>query len=180
MKRRILQYALVPALALLLTGCVMSIMTERQGTKAYLDKDYAEAKAKYEEAVADGNADAMYHLGVMYAEGQGVKQDYAKAAQLLQQAAAQNQDDAQLMLGMFYIYGDGVPQDPAKGAALIKAAAENRNDTAMYYLGRLYALGLGMPKDLDQALTWMQDAQRAGFPVQEELLTKEGLASLAS
>lgn len=180
MKRRLLQYTILSAMALLLAGCIMSTMTERQGTKAYLEKDYATAQAKYEEAAADGNADAMYHLGVMYAEGQGVKQDYAKAAQLLQQAAAQDQDDAQLMLGMFHIYGDGVPQDPAKGAALIKAAAENRNDTAMYYLGRLYALGLGVPKDLDMALDWMQSAQRAGFPVKKELLTKDGLASLDS
>jgi hypothetical protein len=173
-----LKYAFIPVLLLLLTGCVMSTMNERQGTKAYLEKDYASARMKYEEAVADGNAQAMYHLAVMYAQGQGVEQDYAKAAGLLEQSAALGQEDARLMLGLFHLYGDGVPRDLARGAALIATAAENGNDTAMYYLGNLYAAGLGVEKNLDKGLYWMQEAKNAGFPVKDELLTLDGLAAL--
>ncbi|MCJ2164978.1 MULTISPECIES: tetratricopeptide repeat protein [unclassified Pseudodesulfovibrio] len=178
MKIHVMKYTLLlSTIVLLLTGCTSSMM-ERQGTKAYLEKDYATAKMKYDEAIVEGNADAMYHLAVMYAEGQGVQQDYAKAASLLEQAVAQEQEDAQLMLGLFNIYGDGVPKDPAKGAELIKASAVNGNDTAMYYLGNLYAAGLGVQKDLTQALHWMEQAKKAGFPVKDELLTKDGLAAL--
>lgn len=171
------KYLFLPAL-LLLSGCVLSVMNERQATKAYLEKDYATAKAKYEEAVAEGNANAMYHLAVMYAEGQGVEQDYAKAAALLQQAVDGGQNDARLMLGLFNIYGDGVPRDPSRGAALIWTSAANGNDTAMYYMANLYAAGLGVDKDLARAVEWMQVAKKSGFPVQDEWLTEEGLAAL--
>lgn len=177
MKIRVMKYVLLLAAATLLAGCMSSMVT-RQGTTAYLEKDYATAKMKYEEAAAQDNADAMYHLAVMYAEGQGVEQDYVKAAELLTRAAALEQEDAQLMLGLFYIYGDGVERNPERGANLIKTAAVNGNDTAMYYLGNLYAAGLGVQKDLTQALHWMQQADKAGFPVKEELLTMEGLSAL--
>lgn len=168
---------LLLAVAVISAGC-MSQITEKQGTKAYMQKDYATALTKYTEAAEAGNSDAQYHLAVMYAEGQGVSQDMAKAAGLLEQAAAQNHDDAKLMLGLFNIYGDGVPRNPDKGAELIKQAAVNGNDTAMYYLGNLYAAGLGVNKDIPTALHWMQMAADAGFPVKEELLTESGLASL--
>jgi len=173
-----LQYAIIPVLLLLLSGCVVSTMSERQGTKAYLEKDYATARMKYEEAASEGNAKAMYHLAVMYAEGQGVEQNYAKAAGLLERSSALGQDDATLMLGLFNLYGDGVPRDVNKGAVLVGTAAENGNDTAMYYLGNLYAAGLGVKKDLDTGLYWMRRAKDAGFPVKDALLTREGLAAL--
>ncbi|MEZ7198554.1 tetratricopeptide repeat protein [Pseudodesulfovibrio karagichevae] len=173
-----LRYAIIPALFLLLSGCVVSTMSERQGTRAYLEKDYATARMKYEEAAAEGNAQAMYHLAVMYAQGQGVAQDYAEAARLLERSADLGQDDARLMLGLFHLYGDGVPRDVNRGAALVRAAAEDGNDTAMYYLGNLYAAGLGVEKDLDKGLYWMGKARDAGFPVKDKLLTRDGLAAL--
>lgn len=170
---------LLPALlALALTGCVVaSQITERQGTRAYLQKDYATALAKYTEAAEAGNAMAQYHLAVMYAEGEGVDKDLERAASLLQQASDQNLDEATLMLGLFHVYGDGVPADPAKGAALITRAADRGNDVAMYYLGNLYAAGLGVDRDIPQALAWMRKAKRAGFPVEDVMLTEEGLAA---
>lgn len=164
-------------LAVVLTGCVAaSQITERQGTRAYLQKDYATALTKYTEAAESGNAKAQYHLAVMYAEGEGVDRDFARAASLLQQASDQSLDDATLMLGLFHIYGDGVPADPAKGAALITRAADRGNDVAMYYLGNLYAAGLGVDRDIPQALAWMRKAKRAGFPVEDAMLTEDGLA----
>jgi len=81
----------------LLGGCVLSEISERQGTKAYLQKDYATAYEKYSEAAADGNAEAQYHLAGMYAEGEGLDKDLSKAAQLLRQASDQGHVDAQVM-----------------------------------------------------------------------------------
>lgn len=170
---------LLPALlTLALTGCVAtSQIAERQGTRAYLQKDYATALARYTEAAQGGNARAQYLLAVMYAEGEGVDRDYARAAGLLQQASDQNLDDATVMLGLFHVYGDGVPADPAKGAALIARAADRGNDVAMYYLANLYAAGIGVERDIPRALDWMRKAKQAGFPVEPAMLTKEGLAA---
>ncbi|BDQ36565.1 hypothetical protein SYK_09250 [Pseudodesulfovibrio nedwellii] len=178
MKGRYLKHILILTfLMIFLTGC-MSVMVERQGTKAYMKKDYTTARLKYEEAVDQGNSNAMYHLAVMYAEGQGVPQDYPKAAGLLEQAVDQGNNNARLMLGLFNIYGDGIPQNPDKGATLITAAADDGNDTAMYYLANLYAAGLGVGRDLNKAEYWMHEAKSAGFPVKDKLLTQEGLATL--
>ena len=51
-----------------------------------------------------GNADAQYNLGVMYDNGQGVRQDYAEAARWYRKAAEQGNAKAQYNLGsMYYI-----------------------------------------------------------------------------
>ena len=42
----------------------------------------------------NGNADAQYKLGVMYAEGQGVTQDYVRAHMWFNMAASQGYRDA--------------------------------------------------------------------------------------
>ncbi len=166
-------------LATLICGCVVTgQMAERRGTKAYLLKDYPTALTNYQEAVAEGDKDAQYHLAVMYAEGQGVAKDIKRAAELLKLAAAQDQTDAQLMLGLFNIYGDGMPVNPEEGARLITLAAEAGNDVAMYYLANLYAAGLGVKKDLTKGLYWMQQAREHDFPVEDSIKTEADIDAL--
>ena len=82
------------------------------------------------------------------------------------------------MLGLFYVYGDGVPKEPATGAKLVKTAAVNGSDVAMYYLGNFYATGVGVDKDPAAAPHWMREAKKAGFPVEQKLLTEEGIKTL--
>ncbi|WP_319468347.1 tetratricopeptide repeat protein [uncultured Pseudodesulfovibrio sp.] len=177
--KTIMKYLTPSITALALTGCVVTgQIAERRGTKAYLLKDYTTAHSEYTAAIAEGNADAQYHLAVMYAEGQGVEKNLEKAAELLKAAAAQGQMNAKLMLGLFYIYGDGVTADPAKGARMITEAAEAKNDVAMYYLANLYAAGLGVEKDIPTALMWLTKAKKNGFPVEDEQLSEAYLESL--
>lgn len=57
-----------------------------------------QARVWYEKAAAEGNAEARYKLGVIYAEGLGVPQDADKARKFLAQAAAQGHREAQLRL----------------------------------------------------------------------------------
>lgn len=180
MKERLIRYFLAPLFAtVLLSGCVVTNqILERQGTKAYLKKDYPVALEKFSTAAESGSDYAQYSLAVMYLEGEGVDKDTDKAVQLLTQAADNGQSDAQLMLGLFYVFGDYVTKDPVKGADLIYKAGVNENDVAMYYMGHLYAAGVGVDKDLTRAQMWMQNAKRFGFPVEDELLTLSGLEAL--
>ena len=46
------------------------------GVNAYRRGDYATALRILRELAEQGNADAQFNLGVMYAKGQGVTQDY--------------------------------------------------------------------------------------------------------
>ncbi len=179
MKRTALNSIIIIAFAVaIFSGCVASNRLERQGTKAYIAKDFQTAVIKYNEAIADGSIKANYHLAVMYAQGEGVEQNYSKAAELLKTAEAKGDNDARVMLGLFNVYGDGVPANPEKGAKLISIAAEEGSDVAMYYLGHLYAAGLGVEKDIPMALKWMKKANKKGFPVKKEFLSVEGLKKL--
>ena len=179
MIKTLLKGVTVFLLTSLACGCVVTgQIAERRGTKAYLLKDYPTAVTNYEEAVAEGDKNAQYHLAVMYAEGQGVKKDFKRAAELLKLSADQGQNDARLMLGLFNVYGDGVPANPEEGARLITLAAEEGNDVAMYYLGHLYAAGLGVPKDTAKGLYWMKQARDHGFPVEETIETEEDIEVL--
>ena len=59
------------------------------------------------QAAKQGNVDAQYNLGVMYAIGQDVPQDDAQAVQWYRKAAEQGDAHAQLALGWMYATGQG-------------------------------------------------------------------------
>lgn len=63
------------------------------------------------QAAEQGDAEAQYNLGVMYAQGQGVRQDDAQAVQWYRQAAEQGYAQAQSNLGVMYYNGQGVRQN---------------------------------------------------------------------
>ena len=65
----------------------------------------------YRKAAEQGYADAQYNLGVMYAQGQGVRQDYTQAMQWYRQSAEQGAAHVQLTLGLMYATGQGVRQN---------------------------------------------------------------------
>jgi hypothetical protein len=104
-----------------------------QALLAYiLDKSEldAEAVAYYRKAVALGNADAQYDLGVLHAAGEGVAKDEAEARRLIGLAAAQGHPAAVHALAQAYLTGGlGVDaagkESPAALDAVQKAAANN-------------------------------------------------------
>ena len=53
----------------------------------------------------------MLNLGVLYADGQGVKQNYQKAAQLYQKACDSGEAGGCAILGVSYQKGQGVKQN---------------------------------------------------------------------
>ena len=77
-----------------------------------------------------GDADAQYMLGLMYAKGEGVPQDYAKARQWFEKAANQGNADAQYGIGWMYYEGEGVPQDYAKARQWFEKAANQGSSDA--------------------------------------------------
>ena len=62
------------------------------------------------QAAEQGNAKAQFYLGVMYTNGQGVRQDDAQAVQWYRKAAEQGVAEAQYNLGVAYAEGQGVRQ----------------------------------------------------------------------
>ena len=87
---------LVLGVALLFSSLAMA------GTSSFVD---VERKAKL------GDADAQFILGVMYANGRGVRQDDAQAVSWYRKAAEQGNAAAQSNLGFMYATGQGVRQN---------------------------------------------------------------------
>ena len=85
-----------------------------------------------------GNAQAQFNLGMMYENGQGVRQDNAEAVKWYQQAAAQGLAQAQSNLGVMYYNRRGVRQDDAEAVKWFQQAAEQGYAPAKVLFGTIY------------------------------------------
>ncbi|EMU3502697.1 sel1 repeat family protein [Neisseria gonorrhoeae] len=77
------------------------------------------------QAAEQGNAAAQFNLGVMYENGQGVRQDYVQAVQWYRKASEQGDAQAQYNLGLMYYDGRGVRQDLALAQQRLGKACQN-------------------------------------------------------
>jgi len=75
-----------------------------------LKQSFVMAAMLYEKAVAQGDPNAMFNLGVLYRDGHGVVQSYSKAAELYTMAAEKGHVEAMVGLGALYFQGQGVDQ----------------------------------------------------------------------
>ncbi|ENT1444965.1 sel1 repeat family protein [Neisseria gonorrhoeae] len=77
------------------------------------------------QAAEQGNVAAQFNLGVMYENGQGVRQDYVQAVQWYRKASEQGDAQAQYNLGLMYYDGRGVRQDLALAQQWLGKACQN-------------------------------------------------------
>ena len=126
----------------------------------------AEADATFDSTRAraeQGNAAAQSDLGMMYDEGQGVRQDYAEAVKWYRRAAEQGVVDAQTNLGLMYDEGRGVRQDYAEAVKWYSKAAEQGDAEAQIAIGDAYDEGRGVRQDYAEAVKWYRKAAEQGF-----------------
>ena len=76
-----------------------------------------------QELAEQGDAEAQFKLGVLYANGEGVPKDDVEAVKCFHKAAEQGYAAAQSNLGALYILGRGVPKDYAKAYMWLNLAA---------------------------------------------------------
>lgn len=120
--------------------------------------NFAEALRLAQPLADAGAPQAEQVLGLMYANGWGVKQRFDLAASWYEKAAAQGVEAAQNNLGTLYMRGAGVPQDYAKAAYWFHKAADQGAAQSCFNLGDLYENGLGVPQDYKVAATWYRKA----------------------
>ena len=84
----------------------------------------------YRLAAELGHANALYSLGFMFTNGEGVPQDFDEAAKWYRLAAEQGHIGAQLNLGAMYFTGTGVLKSYEDAYAWWVAAAVNGNEDA--------------------------------------------------
>ena len=132
------------------------------GRAAYQRGDYGMAMRLLRSPRANHVAEAQRDMGLMYAQGQGVKQDFAQALIWFRKAADQGDDLAQFFLGVMYRDGNGVPKDDAKALAWYRKSADQGDSLAQFDIGSMYNHGEGVPKDAAQAAAWYRKAADQG------------------
>ena len=105
---------------------------------AYNLEDFETALRTFKPLSEQGDPEAQCHLGVMYRDGQGVKQDYSKAIRWFRLAAEQEHTGAQRRLGSMYFRGWGVDKNLTEAVKWTRKAAEQGDATAQLNLGLLY------------------------------------------
>lgn len=96
--------------------------------------DFQEGIRWARKAANNGNAKAMWLLGLCYEKGRGVTADKAQAVQWYRQGAELGHTGAQTNLGCMYGRGDGVPKNEEIAMEWIRRAAEAGNEAAINIL----------------------------------------------
>jgi TPR repeat protein len=158
----------------------------RMGARAYLSGDFGSALQALDFAAKRGHAIAMWKLGRMYAEGEGVDEDDAKAFDYFRRIANAHADDnphsmhasvyanAFVQLGTYYRTGlsDGtVEQDMGQAARMFMHAATYFGDPdAQFQLARMYLEGEGVARDPEQCIRWLHAAAKKNHVSAQALL----------
>jgi TPR repeat protein len=150
----------------------------RAGVREYTAGDKQGAARALEYAAGQGHALALWKLGRMYAEGDGVPHDDLKAFEFFSRIADASTDDgpdpqnsavlgsAFTALGTYFlegIKGTYVRPNPERAYDMFNYAASYYGDpNAQYNLARLYLDGTGVEADPRQAARWFNLAAEKG------------------
>jgi len=145
------------------------------GMTAHDSEDYATAMREWQPLAEQGDAQAQYHVGLLYHKGRGVPQDDAQARKWYAKAAAQGQAKAQFSLGTLYFNGEGGPKDYQQALRWFRLGANQKDALCQTKLGIMYDDGEGVPKDKVKAYMWISLAATNGdksAPMLRDILAK--------
>ena len=123
---------------------------------------YADALAEFTYLADEQNAEALYYLGQMYENGQGVDKDTQKATEYYQKADALGNLQASVQLAKTVFYDDTIENNKEIGLEYLKKTAYNGSSDALYELGEIYHAGNGVEKDYSYAFGYYLMASMKG------------------
>lgn len=106
----------------------------QKGLSFLIDGESGQALPWLEKAVAVGNPEAQYQLGLLYARGDGVEQNFNRAHEWLMKAALQGHPKSQYHLGHMYGLGDGVEKDYEEAFVWFWLAASYGDKGSKYFM----------------------------------------------
>lgn len=130
-----------------------------EGEAAYQKKDWARAISELRPAAEAGDSRALFTLGKMYLDGNGVASDAAEAMSLYLRAAALGNTLAMVSIGSMYSEGLGLPKNPRLAAAWFTRGAELGDPLSALFAGLL--LFKLSPEKPAQAYQWLTFAAGA-------------------
>lgn len=138
-------------------ACMGDFYQEGVGSKnggwPLLKYDYTMAMKWYKKAAADGNADAMAEVGVIYSSGSDdIKQNEKEAFKWYKKSAEKGSGLGQDILGTEYTTGKNVPIDQQEAIRLYRLSAAQGCGLGMLSLAGAYSDGSGVEKDMNKAI----------------------------
>lgn len=168
-----------------LQGATSAFQAFRTGTQAYLAGEKQKALKELGYAADQGHALAMWKLGRMYAEGDGVPQNHLKAFRYFSKLASNNADispysqqarfvsNAFVAVGSYYQAGipnSDVKQNTERAREMYSYAASYFGDPdAQYRLARIYLEDKNL-KDVRQGARWLSLSANKGQHQAQALL----------
>ena len=150
----------------------------RTATEALRSGQATQAVSSLQYAAEHGHGFALWRLGRMYAEGDGVKRDDYRAFEYFQKFADSHADDnpavprarfvANAFVALGHYYLEGIPNtsvnaSPELARRMFAHAASYFGDPeAQYQLGTLYLEGHGLVRDPKRAVPWLVLAANKG------------------
>lgn len=126
-----------------------------------------------EASAEEGDAEACFKLGALYANGRGVKQDSAQARKWLKKAVAQEYTAARTLLGWLYLNDEKLGRHDGNAMELLLQAAEEGDSDAQCSLGDLYLEGgAGIEPNPRAMLQWYTHAAHQHHPKAQYMLGK--------
>ncbi len=159
--------ALLLCLAVLGVDAYPAAASGREAAEAYAKGDFAGALRACQADAQAGDPSCQSWLGVLYAEGKGVKRDAAEAARWFRRAAEQGHGAAAYNLARAYQKGDGVARDLAAARKWARQAAEQGIPQAQLLMGLLVMPPHG---DMKEAVKWFKLAAAQGMPTAQAVL----------
>ena len=167
MKKLILLLSAIIALSLM---PVISFADDLEAAdEAYEKGDYQTALKIFKPLADKGDTRAQFSLGVMYAQGKGVKKNYTEAVKYYRLAAQQGNAGAQSNLGYMYEQGNGVLQNYNEAIKYYRLSAQQGNAGGQFSLGDMYLYGKGVRKNNILAHMWLNIAAANGSGVGKSL-----------
>ncbi|MDH5425970.1 MAG: sel1 repeat family protein [Gammaproteobacteria bacterium] len=127
----------------------------------------------YRKAAEAGNPDAQYHVGMTYANANGVELDYKQAFKWIYLAAEVGHVQAMRTLAWLYANGFGTEQSDEKAQHTSVLLAEKGNPKDQYFLASLYQSGIyGMQPDSEKMIHWYYQAAQQHYARAQYALAK--------
>lgn len=134
----------------------------QKGMAAFAEGDYETALAECQPLADEGNVEAMFCVGRMYANGFGVPMNDEMALKWYGMAAGEGHPEALYNLALMHANGWGVAMNDVPAAGFYRLAAGFGWIPAQAAMGYCYKHGAGVEKDLVKAYMWFDVAAHNG------------------
>ncbi|MGH6991268.1 MAG: tetratricopeptide repeat protein [Stellaceae bacterium] len=133
-----------------------------EGKRVYLSGNHAGAVTYIRRAAEAGYPTAVYEMGYLYENGDGVPRNMAMAARWYMKGAGMGEARAEAAVGLLYEDGIEVPDNWLIAAQWYEKSAAQGARKGEFRLARAFQYGIGVPLDLNKAVYWYEKAAAQG------------------